>query len=168
MEVEPPSAVSAPTEIVSPPAHDSSASHDPPSDPTADSGEDIFQVERILKERVRRGKSEFYIKWLGFPYRYNSWEPEENIPDYHLIEAFRAQRASTTGSIEPVQLPQLSGSVACLGSSSRRQTFLASPRAPSSFSLLFFVLHWPFCRLTLLTVRHMILPTREFLFTLSL
>ena len=33
---------------------------------------DIYQVERILKERIRKGKRQYYIKWLGFSSRHNT------------------------------------------------------------------------------------------------
>ena len=41
--------------------------------------DDILYVETILKERVVRGKKEAYIKWLGYPDKYNSWEPVSNF-----------------------------------------------------------------------------------------
>lgn len=40
--------------------------------------EQSFIVERILAKRINgRGKTEFLLKWKGFPDSYNSWEPEE-------------------------------------------------------------------------------------------
>ena len=41
--------------------------------------DEIYYVEKILKERVVRGKKEAYIKWLGYPDKYNSWEPVSNF-----------------------------------------------------------------------------------------
>jgi hypothetical protein len=41
--------------------------------------DEIYYVEKILKERVVRGKKEAYIKWLGYPEKYNSWEPVSNF-----------------------------------------------------------------------------------------
>jgi len=41
--------------------------------------DEVYFVERILKERVIRGKKEAYIKWLGYPDKYNSWEPVSNF-----------------------------------------------------------------------------------------
>ena len=34
---------------------------------------DVFVVERVLRRRVRNGVREAYVKWEGFPSRYNSW-----------------------------------------------------------------------------------------------
>ncbi|CAE1176042.1 CBX8 [Acanthosepion pharaonis] len=54
-----------------------------------DMGERVFAAERIQKRRIRKGKVEFYVKWKGWSPRYNTWEPEENILDSRLIEAFK-------------------------------------------------------------------------------
>lgn len=34
--------------------------------------DDLFKVEKVLKRRKRNGISEVYIKWLGYPKRFNS------------------------------------------------------------------------------------------------
>ena len=49
--------------------------------------ETIFEVEKILKLRRRKGRNEYLIKWKGFNNSSNSWEPEENINE-QLVEAF--------------------------------------------------------------------------------
>jgi hypothetical protein len=36
-------------------------------------------IEKILKERVRNGRREVFIKWKGFPSSQNTWEPKQNI-----------------------------------------------------------------------------------------
>jgi hypothetical protein len=41
--------------------------------------DDVFKVEKILKKRTRGGKKEVLVKWLRWPDKYNSWEPEENV-----------------------------------------------------------------------------------------
>lgn len=38
-----------------------------------------YRVEKIIKERTKNGKKEYFIKWLGYPDSFNTWEPEENI-----------------------------------------------------------------------------------------
>ena len=40
-------------------------------------GEEVYEVENILKHR-RRGKGyQYYVKWKGYPIEEASWEPEE-------------------------------------------------------------------------------------------
>ncbi|RWS21523.1 uncharacterized protein B4U80_04727, partial [Leptotrombidium deliense] len=57
--------------------------------------EERFRVERIVKQRVRKGKVEFLIKWQGFSSRDNTWEPEVNILDKQLLERFRQRNSKT-------------------------------------------------------------------------
>jgi len=54
--------------------------------------ESIFEAEKIVKTRKRKGKTQFKIKWKNFPNSSNTWEPEENIIDKGLIEAFYSNR----------------------------------------------------------------------------
>ena len=35
---------------------------------------EYFDIEKILDTRTRRGKTEYLIKWTGFPTSFNSWE----------------------------------------------------------------------------------------------
>lgn len=37
------------------------------------SGSDYYAVEKILKTRKRRGKTEYFVKWQGYPDKFNSW-----------------------------------------------------------------------------------------------
>ena len=46
-------------------------------------------VERILGQRERKGKLEYHIKWLGYDTSHNSWEPQDNILDSKLTEAWK-------------------------------------------------------------------------------
>ncbi len=41
--------------------------------------DDVFKVEEILKRRIRKRKEEVLVKWLGYPEKFNSWEPESSI-----------------------------------------------------------------------------------------
>ena len=40
---------------------------------------EVYVVEAILDERRRRGKLEYLVKWEGYPWSENSWEPAENV-----------------------------------------------------------------------------------------
>ncbi|KAF7686503.1 hypothetical protein HF521_015865 [Silurus meridionalis] len=51
-------------------------------------GEQVFAVESITKKRVRKGNVEYLLKWQGWPPKYSTWEPEDNILDPRLVLAF--------------------------------------------------------------------------------
>uniref|UniRef100_T1IM10 Chromo domain-containing protein n=1 Tax=Strigamia maritima TaxID=126957 RepID=T1IM10_STRMM len=55
-------------------------------------GERVFAAECIQKKRIRKGQVEYFVKWKGWSPKYNTWEPEENILDARLLEAFEASQ----------------------------------------------------------------------------
>ncbi|XP_072318565.1 E3 SUMO-protein ligase CBX4-like [Eucyclogobius newberryi] len=62
-------------------------------------GEHVFAVESIEKKRSRKGRIEYLVKWRGWSPKYNTWEPEENILDPRLLDAFqdRERQEQLTG-----------------------------------------------------------------------
>ncbi|XP_033114873.1 uncharacterized protein LOC117115268 [Anneissia japonica] len=34
---------------------------------------DTYRVEKVLRKRKRNGKTEYFVKWLGYPSKFNSW-----------------------------------------------------------------------------------------------
>ena len=42
---------------------------------------DVFKVDKILKRRRRKGVSEVFVSWLGYPKKFNSWIKETNLQD---------------------------------------------------------------------------------------
>jgi len=50
--------------------------------------EEEYTVEKILDKRIRGGKTEYLIKWEGYPDSENTWEPEDNLDCPDLIGAF--------------------------------------------------------------------------------
>ena len=51
-------------------------------------GGQVFAAEAITKKRLKKGKTEYLVKWKGWSPRYSTWEPEENILDPRLIQQF--------------------------------------------------------------------------------
>ena len=44
--------------------------------------ESAFRIEKVLKRRRRQGEQEIYVKWLGWPAKFNSWVKETDIQTY--------------------------------------------------------------------------------------
>jgi hypothetical protein len=44
-----------------------------------DKQDNDYEVEKILKTRIRNKKKEYFVKWVGYPNDMNSWIPEENL-----------------------------------------------------------------------------------------
>ena len=40
--------------------------------------DDIYKVETVLKTRKKNGKKEYYVKWFGYPDKFNSWVTDLN------------------------------------------------------------------------------------------
>jgi transposase InsO family protein len=39
---------------------------------------DVFRIEKVLKTRRLGGKTQYYVKWLGYPDKFNSWTDHIN------------------------------------------------------------------------------------------
>lgn len=58
---------------------------------SSDDDERRYNVEKIINDKIMRGKRYFRIKWENFSSKDNSWEPEENIPNALIQEYFRVK-----------------------------------------------------------------------------
>jgi hypothetical protein len=47
-----------------------------------------FEVEMILKKKIKNGTVQYNVKWKGFPDSDNTWEPAEDLTCYDLISRF--------------------------------------------------------------------------------
>ena len=43
--------------------------------------DEMYVVEKILKERTRNGKKQYLVRWRNYPPAFDSWEPAENVQD---------------------------------------------------------------------------------------
>ena len=46
---------------------------------STNSEEDVYDVERIVDDRIYRGKKQDLIKWVGYPDSDNTWEFKGNL-----------------------------------------------------------------------------------------
>ena len=62
------------------------------SDASGSEGEE-YEVEKIIERRVRKGKTEYLIKWKGYDNEEdNTWEPQENLDCEDKIVDFEKDR----------------------------------------------------------------------------
>jgi hypothetical protein len=43
------------------------------------SGDILYRVEKVLRKRKRGKTKEVYVKWDGWPSKFNSWIPESSL-----------------------------------------------------------------------------------------
>ena len=74
--------------------------------------EETFSVEYILDSRIGKGnRTEYLLKWMGYPDSESTWEPENNLDCPELIEAYERERsqgetssgASASNSVKPAK-----------------------------------------------------------------
>jgi hypothetical protein len=42
---------------------------------------DFFRVEEVLRSRMRNKRKEYFVKWPGYPDKFNYWVPAESVKD---------------------------------------------------------------------------------------
>jgi Chromo (CHRromatin Organisation MOdifier) domain len=60
--------------------------------PVVVNGQIEYLVETILDSRKLRKKTQYLVKWKGYPIYESTWEPEENVQGSEAIEDFQARR----------------------------------------------------------------------------
>ena len=71
------------------------------------SGEELYNIEKILDRRKVNGKFEYKIKWEGYPMSQSTWEPMKNletakelVEEYNLSHPILTQPKSKTKSVK--------------------------------------------------------------------
>ena len=41
--------------------------------------EEIYKIEKILRRRKRNNQKEYFVKWLGYPEKFNQWIPQSDL-----------------------------------------------------------------------------------------
>ena len=57
----------------------------------SDNQEIKYKVEAILDQQEVDGQPRYLIKWRGYPYSNNTWEPENNLNCPTILSDFRRQ-----------------------------------------------------------------------------
>ena len=42
----------------------------------------VFRVEKIIRNRKRQGQNEIFVKWMGWPSKFNSWVKQADVQRY--------------------------------------------------------------------------------------
>lgn len=53
--------------------------------------EEVYDVEKIVKHRMHKGRKQYLIKWVGYPDSDNTWEDIENLMCSEMLEEYEAQ-----------------------------------------------------------------------------
>ena len=49
----------------------------------------IDKLEKVIDDRIRKGKQEFLVKWKGYPSEENTWEPYNNLKDNQQFKNYQ-------------------------------------------------------------------------------
>lgn len=51
--------------------------------------DDVFEVEQLLKHRERKGKMQYFVRWVDFDSSHNCWVDEDNLCCAALLKEYR-------------------------------------------------------------------------------
>lgn len=50
----------------------------------------VYEIDRILKKRIKNGKVEYLLKWVGYNDAHNAWVSEDRIDSFELMLEFES------------------------------------------------------------------------------
>ncbi|KAK9764480.1 hypothetical protein K7432_018677 [Basidiobolus ranarum] len=50
--------------------------------------EEVYVVEKVVNHRKRGNKTQYFLKWKGYPQEDNTWEDEDNLFCHELIDEY--------------------------------------------------------------------------------
>jgi hypothetical protein len=72
-----------------------------------DTGEEHYEVERILDSRLLRNKLHFLVKWKGYGYEHNQWVEETDLNAPELLKDFYQQHPGAPRRLDNGHFSQL-------------------------------------------------------------
>ena len=59
--------------------HPNDSRHEPAASDTPHSADTLYNIKQVLKQRTRKGKKQFLIKWEGYGHQHSSWVDETDV-----------------------------------------------------------------------------------------
>jgi len=64
-------------------------------------GQDIYEPERVVAERLAKGVTQYHVKWAGFDSKHNTWETLQHLAGCEdLIADMKALKKQTDAELE--------------------------------------------------------------------
>lgn len=60
--------------------------------------DDVYEVERVIREKRKDGEIWYLVKWLGYGDEFNSWVRKRDITDVFENAAFSGSSSSSSNS----------------------------------------------------------------------
>ncbi|KAL1917079.1 uncharacterized protein VTP21DRAFT_5277 [Calcarisporiella thermophila] len=70
--------------------------------------ENIYEVEKILRHKIRKGVTYYYLKWNGYPDSENTWEAASNVEATARTLVERYWKEWEQKKADPSQTPTVS------------------------------------------------------------
>jgi len=74
---------------------------------------DIWQVEEVVKKRIKNGEIEYFLKWKDADECYNSWEPRNKVKHTKVVKEFEKQEKVSLKAKEKNKMFHKMGIQAC-------------------------------------------------------